>query len=134
MDLHAGIHSADLVYGVFTLSPAAVAVWRFVPTTFFAVPAEAEGFQALLVGLGVAGDPHETAYDFDLYAVQLQELGDQPLKFLRRFVFRIENFHFFIAAANVRMQFQAKSVISFLQFFQCFNIFVEISHINYSFE
>lgn len=27
VDLYAGIHPADLVHGVFTLSPAAVAVW-----------------------------------------------------------------------------------------------------------
>ena len=78
MDLHAGIHSADLVHGVFTLSPAAVAVWRFIPTTFFRVPAEAESFQALLVGLGVTSEPHKAPYDLNLYAVQLQELGDQP--------------------------------------------------------
>lgn len=134
VDIHAGIHSADLGYGVLILSLSSITIRRFVPTMLFRMPAEPERFQAFLVWFGVAGDPHETAYDFDLYAVQLQELGDQPLKFLRRFVFRIENFHFFIAAANVRMQFQAKSVISFLQFFQCFNIFIEISRINYSFE
>lgn len=69
----------------------------------FRMPAEAKGFQSFLVGLGIAGDPYKATYDLDLYAVQLQELGDQPLKFLRRFVFRIENFHFFITATNIWM-------------------------------
>lgn len=85
VDLHAGIHPANLVHGVLTLPPAAVAVWRFVPTMFFRMPAEAEGFQAFLVWFCIAGDPYKAPYDFDFNAVQLQEHSNQPLEFLRRF-------------------------------------------------
>ena len=38
------------------------------------------------MGFGVAGGPYKAPYDLNLNAVQLQELGDQPLKFFRRFL------------------------------------------------
>ena len=154
MHLYCRVHHANIVHAVFAATPPAIIIRRFVPATFLAVPFKFQLFKPLLMGLRVAEYPHKAPYDFDLNPVQFQQLSNQPLKFFRcllrfllihfpilinvyifhslekRFILSIENFHLFIRSSHIRMQFQAQPMIVFLQFFQCFNIFVEIFHIN----
>ena len=84
IDLNRSVHAADVIHTVFTAAPAPIPCRGSVPAAFLSVPFEAQLFELFLMRFGVTADPYKATDDLYGDVVQLDQLIDQPLEFLRR--------------------------------------------------